>query len=77
MSLQWLPAPTSDSALHNSAVSGQDDSGPEDAHTLSKELHLEFQNSTPRVVPVGHIARATSSMTGGSRTAKIWAARVT
>lgn len=27
-------------ALHNSAVSGQDDSGPEDAHTLSKELHL-------------------------------------
>lgn len=40
----------------NSAISGQDDSGPKDAHTFSKELHLVPELNTPCAVPVGNIA---------------------
>lgn len=54
--LQWLPAPILRLLLRNSAVSGQDDSSPEDAHTLSKELHLVPELNASCVVPVGHIA---------------------
>lgn len=42
--------------LCNSTISGQDDSGPKDAHTLSKELHLVPELNASCVVPVGNIA---------------------
>ena len=40
----------------NSAISGQDESSPKDAHTLPKELHLVPELNAPRVVPVGNVA---------------------
>lgn len=39
-----------------SAVSGQDDGGPEDAYAFPEQLHLVPELHAPAVVPVGHVA---------------------